>query len=226
MHFTNAVAAASLLAVQACAWTPSQTNGTDRLAQHGLANLKRHHAYLNSTTNCTIETAAVRKEWLSLSDDEKIAYTDAVKCLMDKPSISGSAIPGAMSRFDDFVGVHINQTLSIHATVRDNLRLRDTPLLTYSRATSCHGIATSLGLGNTHYVKNAATKASSPTSTGESTRTTSLARLFSTAVRLRLAATESTSHTTAPVFLPTLLRVSSYRRAMDLDVSPLVLSRT
>jgi tyrosinase len=36
---------------------------------------------------------------------------------MELPSISGEGIPGAKSRFDDFVGVHINQTPFIHATV-------------------------------------------------------------------------------------------------------------
>jgi tyrosinase len=120
MHFTNAVAAASLLAVSAYAWQPSSTNGTDRLAHRGLVNLKRHHAALNSTnstTTCNVHNAAVRKEWLSLSDNEKIAYTDAVKCLQDTPSLSGAEAPGAKSRFDDFVAVHINQTLFIHATV-------------------------------------------------------------------------------------------------------------
>lgn len=88
------------------------------LAHKGLAILKRHHAALNSTTSCDIKNAVVRKEWLSLSDNEKIACTDAVKCLQDTPSISGSAAPGAKSRFDDFVAVHINQTTIIHATVR------------------------------------------------------------------------------------------------------------
>jgi len=185
MHLTNTIAAASLLAVSALAWEPSQTNGTDRLAHHGLANLRRHHAHLNSTTSCKLGTAAVRKEWLSLSDDEKIAYTDAVKCLMDKPSISGAAIPGAKSRFDDFVGVHINQTLSIHATVGGFSCFIHFRLLTDYRATSYHGIATSRGPGNTRYAKSAATKATSHTSTGESTRTISLARHFSMAVRLR-----------------------------------------
>jgi hypothetical protein len=185
MHLTNTIAAASLLAVSAHAWEPSQTNGTDRLAHHGLANLRRHHAHLNSTTSCQIGTAAVRKEWLSLSDDEKIAYTNAVKCLMDKPSISGAAVPGAKSRFDDFVGVHINQTLSIHATVRGFKCLTHFRFLMYYRATSCHGIATSLGPGNMRYARNATTKATNHISTGESTRTTSLARHFSMAVRLR-----------------------------------------
>jgi tyrosinase len=117
MHFSSAIAAASLLAVSALAWKPSSTHGTDRIAQRGLAKLKRHHASLNSTPSCHFGKSAVRKEWLSLSDDEKIAYTNAVKCLMNKPSISGDAAPGAKSRYDDFVAVHINQTLTIHATV-------------------------------------------------------------------------------------------------------------
>ena len=117
MHFTNAAAAVSLLAVSAHGWTPSPTDGTDRLAAEGLAKLEEYHAGLDSYGSCNSGKAAVRKEWLSLSDDEKIAYTDAVKCLMELPSISGEGIPGAKSRFDDFVGVHINQTPFIHATV-------------------------------------------------------------------------------------------------------------
>lgn len=117
MHLASTVAAASLLAANAHAWSPSPTNGTDRLAQEGLANLEAYHKSLNSSSSCNLGNAAVRREWLTLSDEEKIAYISAVKCLMSKPSISGDAIPGAKSRYDDFVGVHINQTLSIHATV-------------------------------------------------------------------------------------------------------------
>ncbi len=53
----------------------------------------------------------------TLSAKERIAYTDAVRCLMAKPSKFNSAdVPGAKSRYDDFVAVHINQTLSIHGT--------------------------------------------------------------------------------------------------------------
>lgn len=37
---------------------------------------------------------------------------------MQKPSISGDLVPGARSRYDDLVATHINQTLTIHATVR------------------------------------------------------------------------------------------------------------
>ena len=188
MHFTNAAAAVSLLAVSAHGWTPSPTDGTDRLAAEGLAKLEEYHAGLDSYGSCNSGNAAVRKEWLSLSDDEKIAYTDAVKCLMELPSISGEGIPGAKSRFDDFVGVHINQTPFIHVTVSHafiQLQLQSSRELTLSRATSSHGTATSPGPTSTPSAQSAATKATNPTSTGASTPTTSSARPSSTAARLR-----------------------------------------
>lgn len=55
----------------------------------------------------------------ALSDAEKIAYTDAVVCMQNTPSLFDAAdVPGAKTRYDDFVAVHINQTLTIHGTVR------------------------------------------------------------------------------------------------------------
>jgi tyrosinase len=66
---------------------------------------------------CNIFTVAVRREWGSLSKTERKAYTDAVLCLQSKKSNTpASLIPGAKSRFDDWVGTHINQTLGIHYT--------------------------------------------------------------------------------------------------------------
>ena len=47
---------------------------------------------------------------------EKTAYINAVLCLQSKPSLTGSFVPGAKSRYDDFVAIHINQTLTIHGT--------------------------------------------------------------------------------------------------------------
>ncbi|PMD35222.1 Di-copper centre-containing protein, partial [Hyaloscypha variabilis F] len=56
----------------------------------------------------------------TLLPKERQAYTDAVNCLMSKPSriftTDPSIAPGARSRFDDFTAVHINNTLTIHAT--------------------------------------------------------------------------------------------------------------
>lgn len=53
----------------------------------------------------------------SLSAKDKKAYISAVQCLMTKPARTPSSIAaGAKNRFDDFVAVHINQTLEIHYT--------------------------------------------------------------------------------------------------------------
>lgn len=39
-------------------------------------------------------------------------------CLLDAPSQLDQALyPGAKSRYDDFVVIHMNQTMSIHGTV-------------------------------------------------------------------------------------------------------------
>ncbi|KAG9253100.1 uncharacterized protein F5Z01DRAFT_174294 [Emericellopsis atlantica] len=71
-----------------------------------------------STCNkCTVSKAAVRRDWKTLSDGEKKDYISAVLCLREKPSKADPAFaPGARTRYDDFVAVHINQTLSIHGT--------------------------------------------------------------------------------------------------------------
>lgn len=52
-----------------------------------------------------------------MSPAERIQYTDAVRCLATLPSRHDSLlVPGAKSRYDDFVVVHMNQTLTIHGT--------------------------------------------------------------------------------------------------------------
>jgi len=53
----------------------------------------------------------------TLSTQEKKNYISAVKCLMSKPAKTPSSLaPGVKNRFDDFVSVHINQTMEIHYT--------------------------------------------------------------------------------------------------------------
>ncbi|TEA17227.1 Tyrosinase-like protein orsC [Colletotrichum sidae] len=67
--------------------------------------------------SCNLFNARVRRDWNSLSGSEKKAYTSAVNCLLTKPSkLEADFAPGARNRYDDFVAVHINQTLSIHGT--------------------------------------------------------------------------------------------------------------
>lgn len=53
-----------------------------------------------------------------ISDEEKKAYIAAMLCILEKPSkLDPEQFPGAKSRYDDFVVVHMNQTLTIHGTV-------------------------------------------------------------------------------------------------------------
>jgi tyrosinase len=65
-----------------------------------------------------ISTLANYDDRSTLTAAERIAYTNAVLCFQNKSAQTPtSLIPGARSRFDDFVGTHINQTLNIHYTV-------------------------------------------------------------------------------------------------------------
>lgn len=63
-------------------------------------------------TECTFETAEVRREWGALNHRERRNYIDAVLCMQSAPPISH--LPGTKSHFDDFVALHINMTLSVH----------------------------------------------------------------------------------------------------------------
>lgn len=52
-----------------------------------------------------------------MSSSERKAYITAVQCMFTSPSKSDPAhVPGARTRYDDFVGQHINQTTTIHGT--------------------------------------------------------------------------------------------------------------
>lgn len=52
-----------------------------------------------------------------LTRDERKEYTRAVNCILKMPSrLPASKYPGAKSRYDDFVIVHMNMTPSVHAT--------------------------------------------------------------------------------------------------------------
>lgn len=47
--------------------------------------------------------------------DERKSYIQAAQCLQSRPSRTPRELaPGALTRFDDFVVTHINQTLGIH----------------------------------------------------------------------------------------------------------------
>ncbi|KAH7324193.1 hypothetical protein B0I35DRAFT_157459 [Stachybotrys elegans] len=66
---------------------------------------------------CTISNARVRMDWAALGPKERKDYIAAVKCLQRLPSKSDKNwAPGARSRFDDFLAIHINRTTTIHST--------------------------------------------------------------------------------------------------------------
>lgn len=91
---------------------------------------------------CTLENAAVRREWYVLQDShpkdacrfflrtytpdrsdlsvpEREEYIKAVLCLQKLPAKAPKAdVPGAVSRYDDFVATHMMQAMILHDTVR------------------------------------------------------------------------------------------------------------
>lgn len=52
-----------------------------------------------------------------MSLEQREDYVGAVLCLQSAPSLYAGQVPGAKSRFDDFVATHQAQTNHIHGTV-------------------------------------------------------------------------------------------------------------
>lgn len=59
----------------------------------------------------------IRYEWRQLSLEQRLDYTDSIKCLMALPSEGNDLWPGAKSRYDDFQGMHIYMTKQVHFNV-------------------------------------------------------------------------------------------------------------
>jgi tyrosinase len=108
---TTAVIEPSALPTAPAQDTAAATEQIDQLAlfaqQQANATLENNAVKRGS---CNIYNVAVRREWGSLSNPERKAYTDAVLCLQKKTTKTpASLIPGARSRF-------VNQTQTIHYT--------------------------------------------------------------------------------------------------------------
>ncbi len=64
---------------------------------------------------CDDHNIKVRKDFQSMAPLERKAYTDAVKCLMTKPSqLDQTLYPAATNRFMDYAVVHVNRTREVH----------------------------------------------------------------------------------------------------------------
>ncbi|KAF2822595.1 Di-copper centre-containing protein [Ophiobolus disseminans] len=92
---------------------------SDALTAKGVLNLGFYVAkkgYANPK-KCNLANTAVRREWSTLSQRERLNYISAVKCLAKLPAKTPAGLAaGAKNRYDDFVATHINQTLAIHGT--------------------------------------------------------------------------------------------------------------
>ncbi|KAK4221932.1 hypothetical protein QBC38DRAFT_513289 [Podospora fimiseda] len=90
-------------------------NEVDKLVTDSLPKIKEWLAK-NPQGNCTLETAVRRKEWSDLTLAQRKEYTNAVLCLMSKPSLTQNVAPGARSRFDDYIVIHVQQTSRNHGS--------------------------------------------------------------------------------------------------------------
>ncbi|TGZ76212.1 putative tyrosinase [Ascodesmis nigricans] len=87
------------------------------LAKVALELLGEDPSVFQKRGQCNIFNAAVRREWGTIPKAQRKEYTDAVKCLMNKPPRTSKAdAPGVHNRYDDFVATHVNQTMQIHET--------------------------------------------------------------------------------------------------------------
>ncbi|KAF2875087.1 hypothetical protein BDV95DRAFT_307940 [Massariosphaeria phaeospora] len=74
-------------------------------------------AQLAKSATCKKDKLQVRKEWGDITAADKKAYIAAVLCITQKPSkLPAATYPGAKTRYDDFVAIHIKNSMSIHGT--------------------------------------------------------------------------------------------------------------
>ncbi|KAL2062516.1 hypothetical protein VTL71DRAFT_6782 [Oculimacula yallundae] len=95
------------------------TDALAQLASQGLDHIQELQVsgLKSRGRTCSLRDVVIRRNWDHLSPDDRTSYINAVLCLMNRPSLlNQEQYPGAKSRYDDFVAVHINQTLSIHGT--------------------------------------------------------------------------------------------------------------
>jgi tyrosinase len=66
-------------------------------------------------SSCTADKIKTRVDFNKMPPDGRKAYTDAVKCLMGKPSNLDPAVyPAATNRYMDYAVIHVNRTQYVH----------------------------------------------------------------------------------------------------------------
>ncbi|KAM7216372.1 hypothetical protein V8F06_008294 [Rhypophila decipiens] len=116
----------SLLAVMTLVIAlPPSTGNPEAAARKEIKDYKKKYTkYVHDTlktrkTGCTKKKLLVRKEWSTLSKVERRNYINAIYCLASKPGLTPSSpyasyLPGARTRYDDFVAAHHLQSDYIH----------------------------------------------------------------------------------------------------------------
>lgn len=124
MHFSRFLAAVGLVAAVGAASTFEAEEDPHKLMKGLNEEVLQLLQDAESSDNakrapgaCTLAKATIRKDWAAMCPKERKKYIEAVKCFQSKPSISDpNWAPGARSRFDDFVAIHIDKTREIHGT--------------------------------------------------------------------------------------------------------------
>ncbi|KAH6847425.1 hypothetical protein B0I37DRAFT_144785 [Chaetomium sp. MPI-CAGE-AT-0009] len=102
-------------------FSPAQIENGEALSELGKLAYKNTDPKIRckspraAANTCTPGKLRIRREWGSLSADQRKKYIAAVQCLRTKPStLDPVTTPGAKSLFDDFVAIHLMQTMNIH----------------------------------------------------------------------------------------------------------------
>lgn len=102
MHPLSCLLGLVVLPSAARAWTPASSDITDALAADSLDNLlklvsngtlKSYLATQDVSQTCTAENVARRKDYTTLSQEERLDYVTAMKCLMDAPALTPPVSP-------------------------------------------------------------------------------------------------------------------------------------
>ena len=74
-----------------------------------------NHRFPGKYEACTDDNVKIRKDFDSMAPEERKAYTDAIKCIMDQPSqLDQTLYPAAINRYFDYAVVHTNLTEIVH----------------------------------------------------------------------------------------------------------------